>query len=126
MYVKYRKEFVSDNTSNARHQFFFFQYRTVNYFSSKIFVTIWTKSFSFLEDNIEEHQFFYLLCRLLFFMASALLYEQSCISQKRICSISHNFIFSPYAVSKPHVFLQSYGIIQDIEILKCSYRCNCC
>jgi len=38
----------------------FLQYRAVNYFSSKIFVTIWTKIFSFLEDNIKEHQFFFI------------------------------------------------------------------
>jgi len=55
---------------------------------------------------------------------STLLHTQFYTFQNRICFLSDNFTIPPYTVSRPHDFLQLYGIAQNLEILKCSQRCN--
>jgi len=55
---------------------------------------------------------------------STLLHIQFYMFQKRICFLSDNFTISPHTVSRPHDFLQLYGIAQNLETLKCSQQYN--
>ena len=63
------------------------------------------------------------VCVLLFKITATALYAQFCVSQKRICCLSDNFIISPCAVSEYHNLLPQFSCLWFLPVNQFLQEC---
>ena len=64
------------------------------------------------------------VCVLLFKITATALYAQFCVSQKRICCLSDNFIIYPYAVSEYHNLLPQFPCLWFLPLNQFLHKCR--